>query len=41
MLIMSVLLPIQVAFVQTPCHLGVLWFLLGATDGALLQAVQT
>ncbi|MFC3395255.1 multidrug efflux MFS transporter MdtG [Brenneria rubrifaciens] len=41
MLIMSVLLLIPMAFVQTPWQLGILRFLLGAADGALLPAVQT
>lgn len=41
MLIVSVLLLIPMAFVQTPWQLGVLRFLLGAADGALLPAVQT
>ncbi|MBB1199732.1 multidrug transporter MdtG [Enterobacteriaceae bacterium 89] len=40
-LIISVLLLIPMAFVQTPLQLGVLRFLLGAADGALLPAVQT
>ncbi|MFZ1873071.1 MAG: multidrug efflux MFS transporter MdtG [Chania sp.] len=41
MLIVSVLLLIPMAFVQEPWQLGVLRFLLGAADGALLPAVQT
>nr|WP_113868053.1 multidrug efflux MFS transporter MdtG [Brenneria salicis]NMN91224.1 DHA1 family multidrug resistance protein-like MFS transporter [Brenneria salicis ATCC 15712 = DSM 30166]RBP60447.1 DHA1 family multidrug resistance protein-like MFS transporter [Brenneria salicis ATCC 15712 = DSM 30166]RLM30074.1 multidrug transporter subunit MdtG [Brenneria salicis ATCC 15712 = DSM 30166] len=41
MLILSVLLLIPMAFVQTPWQLGILRFLLGAADGALLPAVQT
>jgi DHA1 family multidrug resistance protein-like MFS transporter len=41
MLVVSVLLLIPMAFVQTPWQLGVLRFLLGAADGALLPAVQT
>lgn len=40
-LIVSVLLLIPMAFVHTPWQLGVLRFLLGAADGALLPAVQT
>ena len=40
-LMLSVLLLIPMAFVQTPFQLGVLRFLLGAADGALLPAVQT
>lgn len=40
-LIISVLLLIPMSFVQTPLQLGVLRFLLGAADGALLPAVQT
>ncbi|HHQ4307484.1 TPA: multidrug efflux MFS transporter MdtG [Serratia fonticola] len=40
-LVISVLLLIPMAFVQTPWQLGVLRFLLGAADGALLPAVQT
>lgn len=40
-LIISVLLLIPMSFVQTPWQLGVLRFLLGAADGALLPAVQT
>ncbi|EHD21017.1 MULTISPECIES: multidrug efflux MFS transporter MdtG [Brenneria] len=41
MLVVSVLLLIPMAFVQSPWQLGVLRFLLGAADGALLPAVQT
>ncbi|PWC22206.1 multidrug transporter MdtG [Brenneria roseae subsp. roseae] len=41
MLILSVLLLIPMAFVQNPWQLGILRFLLGAADGALLPAVQT
>lgn len=41
MLVISVLLLIPMAFVQTPWQLGILRFLLGAADGALLPAVQT
>ncbi|WP_447884372.1 multidrug efflux MFS transporter MdtG [Serratia fonticola] len=41
MLVISVLLLIPMTFVQTPWQLGVLRFLLGAADGALLPAVQT
>jgi len=41
MLAVSVLLLIPMAFVQTPWQLGLLRFLLGAADGALLPAVQT
>ncbi|MFI8418078.1 multidrug efflux MFS transporter MdtG [Serratia sp. NPDC078593] len=41
MLVFSVLLLIPMAFVQSPWQLGVLRFLLGAADGALLPAVQT
>lgn len=41
MLVISGLLLIPMAFVQTPWQLGVLRFLLGAADGALLPAVQT
>ncbi|WP_337264666.1 MULTISPECIES: multidrug efflux MFS transporter MdtG [unclassified Serratia (in: enterobacteria)] len=41
MLIVSVLLLIPMAFVQEPWQLGVLRFLLGAADGALLPAVQS
>lgn len=40
-LVISVLLLIPMAFVHTPFQLGVLRFLLGAADGALLPAVQT
>lgn len=40
-LMVSVLLLIPMAFVQTPLQLCVLRFLLGAADGALLPAVQT
>ena len=40
-LIFSVLLLIPMSFVQTPWQLGILRFLLGAADGALLPAVQT
>ncbi|HIE6579586.1 TPA: multidrug efflux MFS transporter MdtG [Enterobacter hormaechei] len=40
-LIVSVLLLIPMALVQSPWQLGVLRFLLGAADGALLPAVQT
>jgi len=40
-LIISVLLLIPMSFVQTPWQLGLLRFLLGAADGALLPAVQT
>nr|WP_318382068.1 multidrug efflux MFS transporter MdtG [uncultured Enterobacter sp.] len=40
-LVVSVLLLIPMSFVQTPFQLGVLRFLLGAADGALLPAVQT
>ena len=40
-LLISVLLLVPMAFVQTPWQLGLLRFLLGATDGALLPAVQT
>lgn len=40
-LVISVLLLIPMSFVQTPWQLGVLRFLLGAADGALLPAVQT
>ncbi|WP_052285553.1 multidrug efflux MFS transporter MdtG [Kluyvera genomosp. 1] len=40
-LIVSVLLLIPMSFVQTPWQLGILRFLLGAADGALLPAVQT
>lgn len=41
MIALSVLLLIPMSFVQSPWQLGVLRFLLGATDGALLPAVQT
>ncbi|WP_145606368.1 multidrug efflux MFS transporter MdtG [Yersinia intermedia] len=41
MLALSVLILIPMVFVQTPLQLGILRFLLGATDGALLPAVQT
>ncbi|QKJ86737.1 MFS transporter [Paramixta manurensis] len=41
MLIVSVLLLVPMSFVQTPWQLGLLRFLLGAADGALLPAVQT
>ncbi|TCV98231.1 multidrug efflux MFS transporter MdtG [Biostraticola tofi] len=41
MMAISVLLLIPMAFVQTPLQLGVLRFLLGAADGAMLPAVQT
>lgn len=40
-LVVSVLLLVPMAFVQAPWQLGVLRFLLGAADGALLPAVQT
>ncbi|MEF3925529.1 multidrug efflux MFS transporter MdtG, partial [Escherichia coli] len=40
-LIFSVLLLIPMSYVQTPFQLGILRFLLGAADGALLPAVQT
>lgn len=40
-LVVSVLLLIPMSFVQTPWQLGILRFLLGAADGALLPAVQT
>jgi Sugar phosphate permease len=40
-LILSVLLLIPMSMVQSPWQLGVLRFLLGAADGALLPAVQT
>ncbi|MFB5948916.1 multidrug efflux MFS transporter MdtG [Klebsiella pasteurii] len=40
-LVISVLLLIPMSFVQTPLQLGILRFLLGAADGALLPAVQT
>ncbi|MCR3755289.1 MAG: efflux pump MdtG [Sodalis sp. Psp] len=41
MMALSVLLLIPMSFVQAPWQLGVLRFLLGVTDGALLPAVQT
>ncbi|MDU6410762.1 MAG: multidrug efflux MFS transporter MdtG [Yersiniaceae bacterium] len=41
MMALSVVILIPMAFVQTPVQLGILRFLLGATDGALLPAVQT
>ena len=41
MLLVSVLLLIPMSFVQNPLQLGILRFLLGAADGALLPAVQT
>ncbi|MDY1038406.1 multidrug efflux MFS transporter MdtG [Lelliottia sp. CFBP8978] len=40
-LVISVLLLVPMSFVQTPWQLGILRFLLGAADGALLPAVQT
>lgn len=40
MMAVSVLLLIPMGFVQTPLQLGILRFLLGAADGALLPAVQ-
>lgn len=40
-LLISALLLVPMAFVQTPWQLGILRFLLGAADGALLPAVQT
>lgn len=40
-LIISVLLLLPMSMVQTPWQLGILRFLLGAADGALLPAVQT
>ncbi len=40
-LLISALLLVPMAFVQTPWQLGLLRFLLGAADGALLPAVQT
>ena len=40
-LVISILLLIPMSFVQSPWQLGVLRFLLGAADGALLPAVQT
>ncbi len=41
MLMLSVLLLIPMAFVQNAWQLGILRFLLGASDGALLPAVQS
>jgi DHA1 family multidrug resistance protein-like MFS transporter len=41
MLLVSVLLLIPMSMVQNPLQLGILRFLLGAADGALLPAVQT
>ncbi|MBP2170915.1 DHA1 family multidrug resistance protein-like MFS transporter [Erwinia toletana] len=41
MLIVSVLILIPMSFVQSPLQLGILRFMLGAADGALLPAVQT
>ncbi len=41
MLVFSVLLLIPMSLVQNPFQLGILRFLLGAADGALLPAVQT
>ena len=41
MLVFSVLLLIPMSLVQNPLQLGILRFLLGAADGALLPAVQT
>src|SRR5476651_859721 len=41
MLALSIVLLIPMSFVQSPWQLGILRFLLGATDGALLPAVQT
>lgn len=41
MLIVSVLLLLPMSLVQDPLQLGLLRFLLGAADGALLPAVQT
>jgi DHA1 family multidrug resistance protein-like MFS transporter len=41
MLMLSVLLLIPMAFVQNVWQLGILRFLLGAADGALLPAVQS
>ncbi|WP_067703081.1 multidrug efflux MFS transporter MdtG [Erwinia sp. ErVv1] len=41
MLLVSVLLLIPMSLVQNPWQLGILRFLLGAADGALLPAVQT
>lgn len=40
-LVVSVLLLLPMSFVQNPLQLGILRFLLGAADGALLPAVQT
>ncbi|WP_333495690.1 multidrug efflux MFS transporter MdtG [Kluyvera sp. CHPC 1.251] len=40
-LVVSVLLLIPMSFVQNPLQLGILRFLLGAADGALLPALQT
>ncbi len=40
-LVISVLLLLPMAWVQAPWQLGLLRFLLGAADGALLPAVQT
>ncbi len=40
-LVISVLLLIPMSLVQNPWQLGILRFLLGAADGALLPAVQT
>lgn len=40
-LIGSMLLQIPMAFAQNPLQLGILRFLLGLTDGALLPAVQS
>ncbi|MDV5139915.1 MULTISPECIES: multidrug efflux MFS transporter MdtG [Yersiniaceae] len=41
MMALSVVILIPMAFVQNPVQLGILRFLLGAADGALLPAVQT
>jgi DHA1 family multidrug resistance protein-like MFS transporter len=41
MMTLSILVLIPMAFVQSPFQLGVLRFMLGACDGALLPAVQT
>ncbi|WP_114195593.1 multidrug efflux MFS transporter MdtG [Edaphovirga cremea] len=41
MMALSILVLIPMAFVQSPFQLGVLRFMLGACDGALLPAVQT
>ncbi|MGE9550472.1 multidrug efflux MFS transporter MdtG [Erwinia amylovora] len=41
MLMVSVLLLLPMSLVQNPLQLGILRFLLGAADGALLPAVQT